>query len=169
MAEFAVGLGTNLGDRAENLRTALTALAALPDVFIGNVSSLYESAPWGVTDQPAFLNACAILQTNLSPQELLDACLAIERAMGRVREEKWGSRLIDIDLVWWSGRAIQTEPLTLPHPFAHERAFVLLPLLEIAPDLTLRGEHLTAHLARLPLSDVDGLKKIISPEWQNRG
>ena len=169
MAEFAIGLGTNLGDRAENLRTALTALAALPDVFIGHVSSLYESAPWGVTDQPAFLNACAILQTNLSPQELLDACLAIERSMGRVREEKWGPRLIDIDLVWWSGRAIQTEPLTLPHPFAHERAFVLLPLLEIAPDLTLRGEHLTAHLARLPLSDVDGLKKIVSPEWQNRG
>ena len=169
MAEFAIGLGTNLGDRAENLRTALTALAALPDVFIGHVSSLYESTPWGVTDQPPFLNACAILQTNLSPQELLDACLAIERAMGRIREEKWGPRIIDIDLICWSGRAIQIEQLTLPHPFAHERAFVLLPLLEIAPDLTLRGEHLTAHLARLPLSDVDGLKKIVSPEWQNRG
>ncbi len=127
-------LGSNMGDRDSNLSTAI----ALIDKEIGNVfavSSIYETAPWGKTDQPGFLNQALGLTTNLSPLQLLQAMLGIEQQMGRVRLEKWGQRLIDIDLIFFGeDTIIDDAQLSLPHPEMHKRRFVLEPLNEIAAD-----------------------------------
>ena len=104
------------------------------------VSSLYETAPVGVTDQPDFLNAVAAVQTGLGPLETLDALLHIENQMGRVRTERWGPRVIDLDLLLYGGERVSSPGLTVPHPRLRERAFVLVPLAEIAPELRLPGD-----------------------------
>jgi 2-amino-4-hydroxy-6-hydroxymethyldihydropteridine diphosphokinase len=127
-------LGSNMGDRDSNLGTAI----ALINKEIGNVfavSSVYETAPWGKTDQPGFLNQALGLTTNLPPLQLLQAMLGIEEQMGRVRLEKWGQRLIDIDLIFFGeDTIIDDAQLSLPHPEMHKRRFVLEPLNEIAAD-----------------------------------
>ncbi len=134
-----VGLGSNLGNREENLRTALRLLTADKKVQIEKVSSLYETEPVGVTDQNAFLNAVAVVKTGLTPEELIQHCLAVEARMGRVRELRWGPRNIDIDLLCYDAVSIQTETLTIPHPRMKERKFVLIPLLETVGDIVLYG------------------------------
>lgn len=127
-------LGTNMGDRNSNLQQAI----ALIESEIGNViaaSSVYETAPWGKTDQPGFLNQAVGVKTALLPLELLQVMLDIEKKMGRVRLEKWGERLIDIDLIFYGEDTIlNNEELSLPHPEMHKRRFVLEPLNEIAAD-----------------------------------
>lgn len=126
-------LGANLGNREQTLRQAIGLLAEQ----VGDVvrqSGLYETAPWGVTDQPAFLNQVLTIQTQLEPEAVLDRTQAIEQALGRVRLEKWGARLIDIDMLYYEQRVLQTERLTLPHPYLHQRRFTLAPLAEVAPD-----------------------------------
>ena len=135
-----VGIGTNLGDRAAHVAQALQALAAEPAIEFVKASSLYETAPVGKTDQPDFLNAVAALRTSLPPRALLDALLHIENRMGRVRNLRWGPRVIDLDLLLYGDAQIQTPGLTIPHPRLRERAFVLIPLAEIAPDLRLPGD-----------------------------
>lgn len=138
-----LSLGANLGARAQALREALRRLAQLPGTRLSRASSFYETAPWGKTDQPPFLNGAACLSTRLAPEALLAACQEIERALGRVRHEHWGARTLDIDLVYGvrGGQAVRvaTPRLTLPHPYLLERAFVLVPLAEIAPELVLAG------------------------------
>ena len=138
-----LSLGANLGARAQTLREALRRLARLPGTQLVRASSFYETAPWGKTDQPPFLNGAACLATHLAPEALLAACQEIERALGRVRHEHWGARTLDIDLVYGvrGGQAVRvaTPRLTLPHPYLLERAFVLVPLAEIAPELVLAG------------------------------
>lgn len=138
-----LSLGANLGARAQALREALRRLAQLPGTRLSRASSFYETAPWGKTDQPPFLNGAACLSTRLAPEALLAACQEIERALGRVRHEHWGARTLDIDLVYGvrGGQAVRvaTPRLTLPHPYLLERAFVLVPLAEIAPTLVLAG------------------------------
>ena len=138
-----LSLGANLGARAQALREALRRLAQLPGTRLSRASSFYETAPWGKTDQPPFLNGAACLSTRLAPEALLAACQEIERALGRVRHEHWGARTLDIDLVYGvCGAAevrVATPRLTLPHPYLLERAFVLVPLAEIAPTLVLAG------------------------------
>lgn len=138
-----LSLGVNLGARAQALREALRRLAQLPGTRLSRASSFYETAPWGKTDQPPFLNGAACLSTRLAPEALLAACQEIERALGRVRHEHWGARTLDIDLVYGvrGGQAVRvaTPRLTLPHPYLLERAFVLVPLAEIAPTLVLAG------------------------------
>ena len=121
------------------------------------VSPFYETPPWGKTDQPAFINGAVAVETEGSGQELLDACLAIERRLGRVRREKWGARTIDIDLVYSPDDACETETLTLPHPYLTQRAFVLVPLRDLAPDLILCGRPIGDWLDRLP--DTDSIRK----------
>lgn len=127
-------LGTNMGDRNSNLQQAI----ALIESEIGNViaaSSVYETAPWGKTDQSGFLNQAVGVQTALQPLKLLQVMLDIEKKMGRVRLEKWGERLIDIDLIFYGEDTIlNNEELSLPHPEMHKRRFVLEPLNEIAAD-----------------------------------
>ena len=134
MSRAAIGIGANLGDREATIRESIARIAGLG--VIGAVSSLYETAPWGKTDQPAFINAAVVLETDLDPRALLDALLAIERGLGRDRssEERWGPRTIDLDILLYDDRIDDGDP-TLPHPRLHERAFALVPLAEIAPDL----------------------------------
>jgi 2-amino-4-hydroxy-6-hydroxymethyldihydropteridine diphosphokinase len=129
-----LSLGSNLGDRADYLRRAVEALASLPDTRLAAQSSIHETAPWGVTDQPSFLNLAVEIETALGPLELLNAVKAVEVRLGRTPGSHWGPRVIDIDLVLWQDKVMKTDALELPHPRFRERAFVLLPLREIAPD-----------------------------------
>jgi len=135
-----VGLGANLGDRRAGLEAALRALEAHPQMRLARVSSLYETAPVGVTGQPDFLNAVAAVETTLAPRPLLDALLHLENLLGRVRTSRWGPRVIDLDLLLYGARTIALPGLDVPHPRLRERAFVLTPLAEIAPDLSLPGD-----------------------------
>jgi 2-amino-4-hydroxy-6-hydroxymethyldihydropteridine diphosphokinase len=139
MSVAYVALGANLGDPASTLRAAFGALANLPESRIVRCSSLYRTAPVGIVDQPEFVNAVARLETTLAPESLLDALLDIERRFGRQRAEKNGPRTLDLDLLLYDHRVLELPRLTLPHPRLHLRAFVLLPLAEIAPDLHLPG------------------------------
>lgn len=126
-----LGLGTNLGDRAGYLRTAVEDLA---DVVA--VSSVYETEPVGGPEQDAFLNIVVELSTALTPHALLAECRRLERAAGRERRERWGPRTLDVDVLWIDGVTVEDDDLTVPHPRMFERNFVVVPLLEIAPDLT---------------------------------
>ena len=131
-----VGLGGNIGDVAAALRGALAAFDGLPGTRLLGASRLYRTPAWGVEDQPDFINAAALLETTLPARDLLDALLAIERAHGRERAadgSRWGPRTLDLDLLLY-GEAVIDEPgLLVPHPQLHARAFVLVPLAEIAP------------------------------------
>lgn len=134
-----LGLGTNMGDRAATLAAAKAALAATPGLTLTRASSLYETAPQGLTDQPWFLNAVLEVETSLEPAALLFACLAVEARFGRERTVRWGPRTLDVDVLLFGDRTIDTAELQVPHPRLHERAFVLVPLHEIAPDAEVPG------------------------------
>jgi 2-amino-4-hydroxy-6-hydroxymethyldihydropteridine diphosphokinase len=126
-------LGTNLGDRTANLATAYARLNKLCGTLIQR-SSVYETAPWGVTNQPSFLNSVVCLDTLHTADRLLDLLLQIEQEMGRVRKQKWGERIIDLDILYFNRAIIPAPSLTVPHPALHLRRFTLQPLCEIAPD-----------------------------------
>jgi 2-amino-4-hydroxy-6-hydroxymethyldihydropteridine diphosphokinase len=143
-----VGLGSNLGEPAKTLRAAAERLAALGE--IAGVSQLYETDPIGLKDQPRFVNAVVGLATTLQPLVLLDGLQEIERQFGRRRTIRWGPRTLDLDLLWHQAGELHTARLTLPHPRAHEREFVLRPLSELAPDLPLAGSTVRELLAALP-------------------
>jgi len=132
-----VALGANLGDPANTVRAAFGALANLPDSRVVHCSSLYRTAPVGITEQPDFINAVAALETTLAPEALLDALLDLEQRFGRIRAERNGPRTLDLDLLCYNNLEINLPRLTLPHPRLHLRAFVLQPLAEIAPHLEL--------------------------------
>lgn len=134
MTSAAIGLGANLGDPEAAFRVALLALAARDDVRVDAVSSLWRTAPWGRPDQPDFLNAVALVATSLSPRELLDVLLEEEARAGRVRDERWGPRVLDLDLLFHGTAVIDTPDLSVPHPRLADRSFVLEPLAELAPD-----------------------------------
>ncbi len=129
----AIALGSNLGDSRATLEAALAALAGCPGIELLARSALYRSAPIG-PPQPDYLNGCALLRTTLAPEALLDTLLATEQRFGRVRGERWGPRTLDLDLIFHGQRQLRSERLELPHPRLRERAFVLVPLAEIAPD-----------------------------------
>ncbi|MBS1143257.1 MAG: 7,8-Dihydro-6-hydroxymethylpterin-pyrophosphokinase [Proteobacteria bacterium] len=153
-----VALGANLGDPAATVRAAFAALANLPDSRVAHSSSLYRTAPVGLTDQPEFVNAVAELQTSLAPEALLDALFEIEQRFGRIRAEKNGPRTLDLDLLLYGDQFIDLPRLTLPHPRLHLRAFVLCPLAEIAPQLALPGRGTVA--AWLPAVANQGIVRL---------
>lgn len=134
-----LGLGGNLGDPTKSMAAALRILDEHPDIRVVAVSSVYKTPPWGKTDQPDFLNAVAGVETTLSPHGLLDQCLEAERRLKRERKERWGPRIVDLDVLWFADRKIHEAGLEIPHPRMLERAFVLVPLAQIAPDLVLDG------------------------------
>jgi 2-amino-4-hydroxy-6-hydroxymethyldihydropteridine diphosphokinase len=134
-----LALGSNLGDRADNLQRALDLLAATPGVEVVGSSRVYETDPVGGPPQPDYLNAVIEARTSLSPGDLLGACLRVEREMGRVRAERWGPRVIDVDVLTYGREHVDEPGLQVPHPRMHERAFVLAPLLELDPDPLLPG------------------------------
>lgn len=135
-----IGLGANLGDPSAMLAAAVRAIDALDQIRIAAVSPAYCTAPWGKTDQPEFLNAAARLETELGPHQLLDRLLAIETELGRRRDaNQWGPRVIDLDLLVYGEERISDDSLSLPHPRLSERAFVLVPLHDLAPKLVVPG------------------------------
>ncbi len=135
-----IGLGANLGDREAQVRRAFAALAGLPGTRLLAASSLYRSAPVGVSAQPDFINAVAEIQTALDARALLEALLAMETRFGRRREFPGAPRTLDLDLLLYGERVIDEPGLVVPHPRMHERAFVLAPLAEIAPDIAIPGK-----------------------------
>jgi 2-amino-4-hydroxy-6-hydroxymethyldihydropteridine diphosphokinase len=144
-----IGLGSNLADPRVQVEHALGALGNLPHTSLLRRSRLYRSAPWGRADQPEFINAVAQVQTELGARALLDALLALERHAGRERNAtRWGPRVLDLDILVYGEQLIDEPGLHVPHPHLHERAFVLLPLAEIAPDLSIPGRGRVAQLAR---------------------
>ena len=150
-----IGLGSNLGRREENVRRALARIEEKQIASIVTVSSLRETAPWGVTDQPAFINAAALIETRLAPRELLAALKTIEQEMGRTPTRRWGERVIDLDILFCVRQGahviVNDDDLVIPHPLAHERTCILEPLIEIDPGLVHPAMNATvgALLARL--------------------
>lgn len=145
-AQAVIGLGANLGDPERQLRDALAELAATPGIDEVRASGFYRTPPWGPVPQPPFVNAVARVATSLDPRALLDRLLDIERGAGRVRDARWGPRRLDLDLLVYDGLAIDEPGLVVPHPRMHARAFVLVPLAEIAPDLVVPGRGRVADL-----------------------
>ncbi|MFF6786331.1 2-amino-4-hydroxy-6-hydroxymethyldihydropteridine diphosphokinase [Streptomyces sp. NPDC012510] len=136
-----ISLGSNLGNRLENLQGAIDALEDTPGVRIKAVSPVYETEPWGVTpgSQPSYFNAVVVLKTTLPPSSLLERAQAVEEAFHRVRDERWGPRTLDVDIVAYADVVCDDPLLTLPHPRAHERAFVLAPWHDVEPEARLAG------------------------------
>lgn len=146
MTAAYVALGSNLGDPRRQVLDAVDALARLPGTQRLRRSRLYLTPPWGMREQPPFVNAAVLLETSLEPHVLLDELLAIEQRAGRVRAERNGPRTLDLDLLHVDGVQLDDARLTLPHPRIAERAFVLLPLADLAPDLVLPGQGRVADL-----------------------
>lgn len=155
-----VGLGGNLGDVETTLVEALWAIDGLPQTSIRAQSALYRSKPWGRGDQPDFLNGAVELQTRMTPRVLLEHLLAIEERFGRVRakEDRWGPRTLDLDLLVFGEEVIDETGLHVPHPRLHERAFVLVPLAEIAPSLHIVGQGKVSDL--LAQVDASGIEAV---------
>ena len=154
MPEVGFGLGGNVGDPAAAIDAALTALRARGVAAVDRVSSLYRTAPWGGVPQPDYANACAIGSTTLAPLNLLDAIKQIERDLGRVDTVRWGPRVIDIDILFYGDMAIEDERLVIPHRDLLRRAFVLIPLAEIAPDLLIGGVRVADAARAIDAGDV---------------
>lgn len=133
MSIIHIGIGSNLGDRQENCLEAVRRLEQ-HGVPVLKRSSMIETEPWGVTDQPHFINLAIEIETDLSPEELLLLLKSMEKAMGREKTAHWGPRVIDLDILFYDDRIIDSADLQIPHPHLHERDFVLLPLMEIAPE-----------------------------------
>jgi 2-amino-4-hydroxy-6-hydroxymethyldihydropteridine diphosphokinase len=153
-----VGLGSNLEQPERQVRDALRELRDLPDTRLLSQSPLYRSSPLGPGDQPDYVNAVAMLDTALDAHVLLDRLQALERAHGRVRNRHWGPRTLDLDLLLYDDQRIDSVRLSVPHPQMHERAFVLVPLHDIAPDLYLPGVGALADLIRrMPLHGLQPL------------
>jgi 2-amino-4-hydroxy-6-hydroxymethyldihydropteridine diphosphokinase len=155
-----IGLGSNLAGPREQVERGLAALAHLPRTQLQQRSHLYRSAPWGVRDQPDFVNAVAAIESGLTPRELMPALLDIERSFGRERNaDRWGPRILDLDLLLYADCIIDEPGLHVPHPHLHERAFVLLPLAEIAPHLQIPGHGSISDLvARVDASECQRLE-----------
>lgn len=163
----ALGLGGNVGDPVRAMAEALRALDARADCRVVAVSRLYRTPPWGKTDQDWFLNACALVDTRLRPEALLDACLGIEKAMKRERRERWGPRTIDIDVLAYEGVEQAGGRLELPHPRMTGRGFVLMPLADIAPDLVVSGRTVEDWLGA---ADIAGIEPAgAGPDWWREG
>lgn len=152
--EVAIGLGGNLGDPVASFALAIGRFRAHEAITVTALSSVYRTAPWGNRDQPEFRNMAALLRTSLDPVTLLTLCLAIEHEAGRERRERWGPRTLDLDILKAGDAVIDRPRLQLPHPRAAQRAFVLVPLAEIAPQMTLGDTTVSELLSALPTDDV---------------
>ncbi|MFF0091285.1 2-amino-4-hydroxy-6-hydroxymethyldihydropteridine diphosphokinase [Streptomyces canus] len=143
-----LSLGSNLGNRLETLQGAIDALEDTPGVRVKAVSPVYETQPWGVAadSQPSYFNAVVVLKTTLPPSSLLERAHAVEEAFNRVRDERWGPRTLDVDIVAYAEVVSDDPDLTLPHPRAHERAFVLVPWHDVEPEAQLPGRGPVAEL-----------------------
>ena len=153
--KVSLSLGSNLGDKILNIRSAIEALNAVDGISVSKLSSFYQTAPWGDADQDWFMNACAVADVTLQPEDLLRKLKSIEDELGRKITRRWGPRVIDIDILTFGDVTLATGDLTIPHANLINRVFVLIPLKEIWPDLLVHGETLDAHLSCLPREDGD--------------
>lgn len=151
-----IGIGGNVGDVFENMKSALNLLNEHSSISVNQISNIYKTPPWGIEDQDWFLNACISVETTLTAQELLKSCLEVEVALKRIREIRWGPRTIDLDVLVFGEENIAQENLQVPHPRMHERAFVLMPMADIAPDLFLNGKTISQWLEAI---DATGIQK----------
>src|SRR5262245_29569914 len=135
-----LGIGSNLGDREENLRRAVELLSEEDGIDVAAVSQIRETDPVGPVEQGPFLNGAVRIETDLGPRELLERLLAVEQRLGRVRRERWGPRTIDLDLLVYGDEGVDEPGLTIPHPRLHERRFALEPLTDLAPSLEIPGK-----------------------------
>ena len=153
-----IALGSNIGNRYDNITSAIKLLTSHPDIKLVNYSSIYETDPVGYEDQDLFLNMVIEIQTVLSAMELLDICLKTELDLGRKRKIRWGPRTIDLDILTFNQENIETEKLTVPHPRMVERAFVMAPLVEINPDHRIPGVEKPLNLLLNELPDKEGVR-----------
>lgn len=158
MTSIYLSLGSNMGDRVAYLQQALTALSQLPKTQLIKTSSFYQTAPWGNLNQDDFINAVCQLETHLEPLDLLKACQRIEKDLNRVRKEHWGPRTIDIDILLYGQEVYESQTLTIPHPYMTQRAFVLVPLFELAGDIALPNQNMTVCEALSQLSSQEIVK-----------
>ena len=157
-----IGLGGNLGDVAQNMREAIRLLNSNNEIAVESVSSVYKTPPWGITDQAWFLNACAGIRTSMNPRQLLETCQSIEKELKRERHVRWGPRTIDLDILAFGSLEIREEGLEVPHPRTTERAFVLKPLADIAPDIILNGKKVSKWLDEADQSEIERVEIEIS-------
>ncbi len=169
MTVAILGLGGNIGDPERAMGEALDRLQARPEIRIEAVSALYETPPWGKTDQPHFLNAAVRIDTSLAPKVLLEAVLAVERDLGRDRTERWGPRTIDIDILLYGDISVEEQGLTIPHPRLAERIFALAPLVDVAPAAHIDGKPAAAILQALDRTGLVQLKRDWWPRDQSSG
>lgn len=162
--EVFLGLGSNLGQRLSYLRAAIEKICELPATRLLNFSSVYESTPVGYARQPNFLNMVVKMGTQFSPGEFLEQLQLIEKELGRVRKFRWGPRVIDIDILYWDKIVLETNSLSIPHPAAQERKFVLAPLREIAPEFQLPPNNRTASELLEQLPDGSSVELYLSKE-----
>ena len=149
-----VALGSNIGDKVGHIAAAIAALTADGSVRVVTRSANYRTAPWGVTDQDWFVNAAVSVATDLTVHDLLARCQSVEQKLGRERTIKWGPRVIDLDILVYRDLTLNEPTLTLPHPHITARAFVLRPLLDVAPGLVLKGHTVADWLTSVPHGDV---------------
>lgn len=160
MNKAYLSLGTNMGDRANYLREACEILENHTDINILNISKVYETKAWGYTDQDDFLNICMEIETNLLPEELLDVCHEVEEELNRVRVIRWGPRTIDVDILFFNNIISSDENLTLPHPRIKERAFVLIPLMDLNDKLLIDDKTVSYYLSNLKEEEINGVKEV---------
>lgn len=158
MKQAWIALGSNIAPRETYLQQAILTLNEHAEIKLNQVSTVYETDPVGYEEQDQFLNLVAEVETSLKPMELLHVCQKIEQDLGRKRIIRWGPRTVDLDILLYSTENMNVEELTLPHPRMHERAFVLVPLAEIAPELLLKGKRVQEWLDTLAAQDVQGVR-----------
>lgn len=166
MNKVYLGLGTNMGDRVEHLKRACELLDDNKDIRVSKKSKIYETKAWGYTEQADFLNMCLELETNLSPDELHKVCQYVEEALHRKRIIRWGPRTIDVDILFFNDIILDDENLTIPHPRIQDRAFVLIPLLDLNDELTIKGKTIGNYLNLLKDEERQDVKEFIGNEKQ---
>jgi len=161
-----IGIGGNIGNVVANMNKAIRAFDEDPAITVKALSKVYKTAPWGIEDQDWFLNACFELDTTLSAEVLLEKCLETEKSLKRVRNIRWGPRTIDLDILVYGKQAIKKSTLEIPHPRMHERAFVLQPLADIAPELELQGKTISNWLDEIEKTGMEATEyTLILRNW----
>ena len=159
MNKAYLGLGTNIGDREGYLRQACEILQKHTQINILKISKVYETKAWGYTEQDDFFNICVEIETTLCPLELLEVCHLIEEKLNRVRVIRWGPRNIDVDILFFNNIISENESLTLPHPRIKERAFVLIPLMDLNESLIINDKSISYYLSKLSKEEIEEVKE----------
>ncbi|MCE9674848.1 2-amino-4-hydroxy-6-hydroxymethyldihydropteridine diphosphokinase [Paraclostridium bifermentans] len=164
MSKSYLGLGTNIGDRIRYINEALKILNSNPNINITKKSKLYETKAWGYKDQADFLNMCIEIETSLNPYELLNVCQGVEKDLNRERKIRWGPRTIDVDILFFNDIILQEENLEIPHPRIKERAFVLIPLIDLNDKLKIDNISINEYLKSLTTEEREEVKEFIGNE-----